>query len=252
MQPSVSSFDNPSALVSSELSPILMRRDGVAAAGRNDRLDGSFDQQSARFIAVISAIRNQAFRSATLSPATADASMRQRWPKEPDFRRRCLLHVYSERSTRAIGQYHKLCSLAFLSLPDQRTPLLAGMNMPSIKHSSQRSFCLSSNWSRKARHRSNSTPDWAHAFNLRWTVLFEPYRAGNSLHGAPAHRIHRMPSKHWRSSAGGRPPAVRRLRRGSCSTIRSHCSSVTARQAIKYLRDLTNYPAHITCQPVLG
>ena len=76
LQPSVSSLDNPSALVSSELSPILMRRDGVAAAGRNDRLDGSFDQQSARFIAVISPIRNQAFRSATLSPATADASGR--------------------------------------------------------------------------------------------------------------------------------------------------------------------------------
>ena len=114
--------------------------------------------------------------------------------------------VYSERSTRAIGQYHALCSLAFLSRPDQRTPFLAGINMPSMKHASQRPCCRSSNWSSQARHRANNTPDSAHAFNRRWMIVFEPYLAGNSLHGALAHKIQSMPSKHLWSSAGGRPP----------------------------------------------
>jgi hypothetical protein len=35
-------------------------------------------------------------------------------------------YMYSDRSTRAIGHYHKLCSLASLSRSDQRTLLFSG------------------------------------------------------------------------------------------------------------------------------
>jgi hypothetical protein len=75
--------------------------------------------------------------------------------------------------------------------------------MPSMKHSFQRTFFRSSSWSRKACHMSSRTPDSAHAVSLRWTVLFEPYRLGNSLQGAPVHSTQRTPSQHWRSFAGG-------------------------------------------------
>src|SRR5205085_11911305 len=121
------------------------------------------------------------------------------------LRRGSLLQVYSERSTRAIGQYHKLCSLAAFSLPDQRAPFLARMNIPSMKHSSQRTFCWSESWLRKARQRLSSTSLSVHSLRRRWTALLEPYRSGNSLQGAPVHRIQSMPSKHLRSSMGGRP-----------------------------------------------
>jgi hypothetical protein len=160
--------------------------------------------------------------------------------------------VYSERSTRAIGQYHKLCSLAAFSLPDQWAPFLARMNMPSIKHSSQRTFCRSDSWFKKARQRFRSTSVSAHSFKRRWTELFEPYLSGNSLQGAPVQRIQRMPSKHLRSSSGGRPPLRDRLRLGKCCFMSSHCLSETERQAIGLLLSLVNYSSVSSCQPVLG
>jgi hypothetical protein len=43
------------------------------------------------------------------------------------------------------GQYHALCSLAFLRLPDQRTPFLAVLNMPSMRHASHVTSLRSSN-----------------------------------------------------------------------------------------------------------
>jgi hypothetical protein len=146
--------------------------------------------------------------------------------------------MYSERSTCAIGQYHELCALAAFRLPDQRTPLLAGMNLPSMQHASQCTFWRPSRWSRKARHIFKSTSDAARAVSRRWTVLLAPYLAGSSLHGAPIQRIHRIPSKHWRSSAGGRSPFVRRLRRGRGSCMSAHGLSVTARQVSEHLHAL--------------
>lgn len=73
--------------------------------------------------------------------------------------------------------------------------------------------------SRKARHRLSSASPSAYAFRRRWTALGEPYRWGNSLQGAPVHRIQRTPSKHRRSSSGGRPPLRWRGRWGSCALI---------------------------------
>jgi hypothetical protein len=125
---------------------------------------------------------------------------------------------------------------------------LAVTNMPSTKHSFQRILFRSLSWSRKARHRSSSTPDSAHWLRRRCTAVFEPYLPGSSLHGAPVHRIQRMPSKQRRSSRGGRPPRGLRLRLGSCASMSFHCLSVTARQVI----DLVSYRKEITCQPVSG
>ena len=252
LQPRVSALNDPAPLVSSQLAPVLVRRHAVVLTSRDDRLNISFDQQSSHFVAVLTPVCNQPLGLAPLGAAASDAPVQERLLKEFHFRGGSLLHVYSERSTRAIGQYHELCSLASFSLPDQRTPFFAVMNMPSMKHSSHRTFFLSSSWSRKARHIFKSTSPSAHCFNRRWTVLLEPYRSGNSLHGAPVQRIQRTPSKHLRSSAGGRPPFVRRLRHGSSALINSHCLSVTARQVIAYLRDLVSYRNQITCQPVLG
>jgi hypothetical protein len=160
--------------------------------------------------------------------------------------------VYSERSTRAIGQYHELCSLAALGLTDFRAPFFAATNMPSMKHSFHRTFCRSLSWSDKARHNFNSTPLSAHWHRRRWTADFEPYRCGNSLQGAPVQRIQRMPSKHWRSLTGGLPPFRLDLRVGSCGSISFHCLSDTARQVIIFLCDLVRCSGQITCQPVLG
>ena len=252
LQPRITPLYYPSPLVASHLPPILMRGNTVIAPGRYYRLNPSLHQQRPNRVAVISSIANQSLRLAPLTFAYFYFDACKRRFDELDLRRGSLLQVYSERSTRAIGQYHKLCSLAAFSLPDQRTPFLARMNMPSMKHSSQRTFCWSDNWLRKARHRFSSTSVSAHSFKRRWTELFEPYLSGNSLQGAPVHKIHKMPSKHLRSSSGGRPPLRDRLRLGKCCFMSSHCLSETERQAIGLLPSLVNYSSVSNCQPVLG
>jgi hypothetical protein len=250
LQPGVTSLNYPPPLVPSHLSPILMRGHSVVASRWNNRFDPSLHQKRSHTVAVIASVANQTLRLAPFALAGLHFDIGKCRFDKLDLRRGSLLQVYSERSTRAIGQYHKLCSLAAFSLPDQRTPFFARMNMPSMKHSSHRTFCWSESWSRKDRQRFRSTSLSAHCLSLRWTALLEPYRSGNSLQGAPVHKVQRIPSKHLRSSSGGRPPLLKRLRLGKCCFINSHCLSVTARQAIGYLLDLVSYGTIITCQPV--
>ena len=250
LHPGIAPLDYPPPLVPPQLSSILMRGNRVVAAGWYDRLYPSPHKQRSHGVTVIASVTYQPLRLTSLALTRLDSYVGKRGFQQLHLRRGSLLQVYSERSTRAIGQYHKLCSLAAFSLPDQRTPFFARMNMPSMKHSSQRTFCRSESWFKNVRQRFRRTALSAHSLRRRWTALFEPYLAGSSLQGAPVHRIQRMPSKHWRSSSGGRPPLRERRRLGKCCFMSSHCSSVTARQAIGYLLDLVSYRASITCQPV--
>ena len=184
------------------------------------------------------------------SPLYFDAV--ERLFQEFDLGRESRLQVYSERSTRAIGQYHKLRSLAALGFTDFGPPFFAVTNRPSMKHSFHRTFCRSLSWSKKARHKFSSTPLSAHPLKRRWTVLLEPYRSGNSLQGAPVQRIHKMPSKQLRSETGGRLPLGLVDRLGSCAAMSFHCLSVTARQVIGILSDLIRCCSQTICHPVLG
>ena len=250
LQPTVASLYDPPPLVPSHLPPVLVRRNFVIGSSRYDWLYASLHQKCSHRVAVIPAVAYKPLWFASRALASLHLHVCKRRFNKLHFRRGSLLQVYSERSTRAIGQYHKLCSLAALSLPDQRTPFLARMNIPSMKHSSQRTFCWSDNWFKNARQRFRSTSVSAHSLRRRWTALFEPYLSGNSLQGAPVHKIQRIPSKHLRSSRGGRPPFRLRRRLGKCCLMAAHCLSVTARQAIDCLLDLVSYSTGFTCQPV--
>ena len=255
LQPGVGSLNYPSALVPPQPAPVLMGSHFVVLPLGDDWLDLSLHQKRSRRVRVIPSIPYQPLRLMRTPPLaspsfhlnTVECSF-----KEFDFRRGSLLHAYSERSTLAICQYHKLCPLAAFGLTHTVAPFLAATNMPSTKHSFHLIFLSSFNWSRKARHKFKRTPLSAHSLNRRWTADFEPYFPGNSLQGAPAHKIQRMPSKHLRSSSGGRPPFRERLRLGKCCFMSSHCLSLTARQAIGYLHDLVTYSSAFACQPVLG
>src|SRR5918911_2327856 len=86
LQPRVGPLDDPAALVSSELTPILMRRHSVVATCRNDRLNGTLDQQGSHRIAVIATVCNQPLGLAALSAATSDAPVYERLFEEFDLR----------------------------------------------------------------------------------------------------------------------------------------------------------------------
>lgn len=86
-------------------------------------------------------------------------------------------------------------------------PLFAETYMPPMKHSFQRNFCLSLSWSRKARHKSKSVPASAHSPRDGRPIL-SLIVAGNSLHGAPVHRIQRMDALKAFAITDGRTAAL--------------------------------------------
>lgn len=118
-------LDDPPALISAQLPPILMRGRAIGDASRDDWLNASLDQQQANGIALIAPVINESLRFAS-APTHFHAHLVEPRVEQRDFGRGSRFQVYSERRTRAIGQYHKLCSLADFSLPHQRTPFSPG------------------------------------------------------------------------------------------------------------------------------
>jgi hypothetical protein len=211
LPPTVAALDAPSALGPPHLSSLLLGRHPVIRSCRYDWLAASLHTQRPPGVAGIASVADQPRRLAALPCAGPHFDALERRCDARHRRWGSRLQVYSARSPRAIGQYHTLCSLATFRLPDQRTPCFARLHIPSMQHSSQRTFCWSESWWRTARHRCKSRAVSAHSFRRRWTALCAPYLAGSALQGAPVHKLQRRPSKPWRSSRGGRPPG--RLRR---------------------------------------
>lgn len=237
--PGESPLDDPAVGKPTQLSAILMGRPVVVAPCRNDRLDAAGLQRFPQRITVVAPIGYQTIR---VAPRSA-RSMRPRHGdggegllEERDLRRGCRVQVCSQRSTRAIDQKHPLRTFASLRLPDIEPPFFAGAKLPSAKHSSQCSFSRSFKSARKARQIASSVPSSSQFRRCRQQVVGLPYRRGSSLQGAPVQRIQRMPSKHFRSSARGRPPRGLGGWTGRCSLRRAHCTSVSLRHAIGNLQ----------------
>jgi len=223
-EPGEGTLHDPASAISSQAPAVLIGRLGIVRAGGNDGPNAPSFEEAAHGVAVVAAIRDQ---PRGLAP---DRLTGERLFEERNLRRGRRVQVCSQRSTRAIDQYHPLRALAALGGADFGA---AGAKLPSMKHSSQRSFCRSLSSLRKARQRAKSTSCSSHCRRRRQQVVELPYRGGSSLHGAPVQSTQRMPSKHRRGSARGRPPWGWRFSRGRCGRIRSHCASVSARHAMR-------------------
>jgi hypothetical protein len=234
LQPCVGALDNPATSVSPKLAAVLMRSSPVVFSFWNDRINPSTGQHRPNRVRVVASVGDQALGRSAFDCVQGRL-------QQFHFRRRRRVHVKSERSTLAINQYHKLRSFPAFCLAHFEPPFLAEANVPSTKHSSQRTCCCSESWAKKACQTFSKVPSLAHRCNRRCTVLDAPKRSGNSLQGAPVLRIQSTPSKHFRSSNSGRPPTrsfLRHgfLRTGRCGLILSHCSSVSPFQAIVFMR----------------
>ena len=241
-------LDDPSPAVAPEFPSVLARGLLAVRAMRDDRPDAPIKQSFPERVAVVTPIRDQALGtgSGTSRAEPADRDRIERFAQELDPRRRCRVQVCSQLSTRAICQNHPLRALAALGLAHARPPFLAGAKLPSTKHSSQRILPRSFKSARKARHGSSRTPLSSHSLSLRQQVVGLPYRRGSSLQGAPVHRIHKIPSKHLRLSAQGRPPLGLIFRGGRWGWISFHCRSVRPRHAMAALLPAENHsiPSH--------
>ena len=195
---------------------------------RNQQADPSFLQPLSGRIAVVRLIPDQSLGSGSWSSRAlfGDSDLSKSLIKERDLSRRGRVGMASERNTLAIDQYHALCSLSPLGLPDCRAPFFAGKKLASTKTSSQSRIPSWSSSERKARHISLRTPSSHHSLKRRQQVDGCGYRSGRSFHLAPVFRIQRIPSNTNRSSALGRPPFLPPDFFGIWRLTFRHCSSV--------------------------
>lgn len=235
VQPRVGALHNPPSPIAAQAPPILMRGATIVRTGGNNGPNPPGVQSGPHCIAIVAPVGNPPRGPLARTPGpmgARDMDRSQGRVQQRYLRRGRRRHVKSKRSTRAINQYHKLRALAPLGVADFRPPFLAGTKVPSTKHSSHRICSWSWSWARKARHNFSKEPSRVQRGKRSWTVLLGPYRRGSSLHWAPVHKIHRMPSKQRRSSAGGRPPFGFFCGGGKCSLILCQCSSESFRHVI--------------------
>jgi len=227
-KPRIGSFHDPSALVTAQFAPILIAPQFVVLSVRNNQVNPAFFEPLAQRIGIIATVGYDALRLLTRAASWPwDADLRDGGFRKCSFSWRGTFHPNSHRKTFAIGQYHPLRSLAAFGLADYRAPFLAGAKLPSRKVSSHLSSPRSSRLPNSARQAFSQTPFSCHFCNRRKHVEGEGKSSGRNRHAAPVCRIHRMPSKHPRFGAGGRPRLSRRcFGLGSNGSTTLHCSSV--------------------------
>ena len=229
-EPCVSSFDDPSALVAPEFSSIFKTPFLIVLPVGCDQFNASLAQAPTQRVGIIAAVGNHPLR---LLPWWAlwlgHADFSECGFRKRNFCRRGTFQPNSQRNTFTVCQYHPLRALAALGFADREAPFFAGAKLPSRKVSSQRSRPFSSSAPSRARQASSQTPSSCQRCNRRQQVEGEGNSPGKNRQAAPVCRIHRMPSKHARFAAAGRPRWSRRgFRLGNKGSISFHCSSVNS------------------------
>jgi hypothetical protein len=227
-QPGIGALDDPTALVTAQLPAILVPPFLVVLPVRRDQFDAALLPSFPQRVGVITAIRNHPFRLLP-RPAFAprDADLFERSVRKRNFCRRGTFQPNSQRNTLTVSQYHPLRALATLGFTDCRAPFFAGAKLPSRKASSHFSRPSASRAPSKVRQAWSQTPSSSHCFSRRQQVEGDGCSSGKNRHAAPVCSTHKMPTKHARFDAQGRP-RLSLLRRGSGNNgpINSHCSSV--------------------------
>jgi hypothetical protein len=236
-------FHLPASLVASQLPSIL--RSWLATVGFvwTDQLNATPLQTSSQWIGIGGFVVNQP-RGILAWPA---ATPGDRYFFQGRFDQRRFVggrrgKLNSQRNTLAACHHHPLRTLSAFGFADAVAPFFAGANEPSAKVSSQLIRPASSSSPRNLRQISSQTPCSSQSRRRRQQVLGDGYRAGKSFQRAPDLSTHKIPWKHGRFSARGRPPLAEGLDRGSSGSIFFHCSSVSSESC----RDIKRIPFHVT------
>jgi hypothetical protein len=229
-KPGVGSFDDPTALIAAQFAPIFVTPLPIVLPVRCDQLDAAFLQSLAQRVRIIGGVGNHPFRFLSRTAfGSRNRDFLERGFRKRNFVRRGTFQPNSQRKTLTVDQYHPLRPLAALGFADGRAPFFAGAKLPSRKGSSHLSRPSSSSAPSSRRHAFSHTPSSSHCLSRRQQVEGEGNSSGKNRHAAPVCRIHKMPSKHARFDAHGRPRLSRRRRGGgSMGSTSSHCSSVNS------------------------
>src|SRR6266852_2593412 len=212
-EPGVGSFHNPAALITPQFAPVFVAPFLVVLAVGRNQFYASLLQALAERVGVVAAVGNHALGLLSRAAFRArHADCGERGFRKFNFTGGGTFQPNSQRKTLTVDQYHPLRPLAPLGFPDSGTPFFAGAKLPSRK--------VSSHFSR---------PSSSSCLSRRQQVEGEENSSGKNRHAAPVCRIHRMPSKHPRFDAQGRPRlSCLRLGGGSMGSTNSHCSSVNS------------------------
>jgi len=229
-KPGVGSFDDPTSLIAAQFAPIFVTPLPIVLPVRCDQLDAPFLQSLAQRVRIIGGVGNHPFWFLSRTAfGSRNRDFLERGFRKRNFVRRGTFQPNSQRKTLTVDQYHPLRPLAALGFADGRAPFFAGAKLPSRKVSSHLSRPSSSSAPSSRRHAFSHTPSSSHCLSRRQQVEGEGKSSGKNRHAAPVCRIHRMPSKHARFDAHGRPRLSRRRRGGgSMGSTSSHCSSVNS------------------------
>ena len=227
-QPCVSALDDPAALITPKLSTVFVAPVLAVVSVWDDEIDAALLESLTQRIGVVGTIRDHPFGLLS-RPAfgSGDFDLGERGFRKRNFSRRGTFKPNSQRKTATVDQYHPLRSLAALGFTDCGAPFLAGAKLPSRNASSHFSRPSPSSAPSSARQASSHTSCSSHCFKRRQQVAGDGYLSGKNLHAAPVCNTHRMPSRHARFDAHGRPRlSLRRFGSGSRGSINSHCTSV--------------------------
>jgi hypothetical protein len=238
-EPGDSSLDLPAAPIAAKRSAILETGALPISPVGADQFDSPLAELLSQSIGIVRFVPDQTLhdglRAARSLPWNRDR--RERGLRQRHFRRRGEGDENSQRYTLAVCHHHALRTLAPLGVPDFGAPFFAGLNVPSIKVSSQSNRLRASNSARKLRQRSFQTPSSYQRLRRRQHVAGLGYSDGRSRQRAPVLSTQRIPSKSSRLLAQGRPPLGPAGSLGRRGSIFDHCLSVS-----RMLRPRTHRP----------
>jgi len=229
-EPSDRPLDFPAAFVTAKRSSVLTRGFFSVGSMRSHEFDPLSFEFLSKGIRVVSFITNQ------MPGFASDCS--QRLVRQFHLMRGGRVKGHSQRNTLAVRQNHELRALAPLGFADFRPPFLAGMKLPSIKHSAHWTWpFLSNSWIKVLQILSQRSFS-SHILRRLQHVLGLGYFSGRSFQRAPVRKTHRIPSKTRRLSFQGLPLL---LNFGSNGSIFCHC------RWLKYTARLIGLPPISHC-----
>ena len=219
-QPRKKTFNLPSSLVPSQWPSILpVAFDPITSVGRN-HLYSLLRKFFVQRVTVVCPVSNEPYW------LIGNKSRSNRLSNQGNFMRASAFFVDGDRKTSAVCNCHEFRTFSSLGLANTESPFLAGMKVPSIKHSSRSSLPLCFRSSAKVLRMLSNVPFLVHSWNQRWQVWKEGYLSGNSGHGAPVRKIQRMPLRTILGSFLGLPRPSFLTGFGIKGSITSHCLSV--------------------------
>lgn len=227
-KPRDGTFDFPATPIAAQLATVRKRSVLLIAPIRRNQLHPQPSQSPPQGIAVIGLIGDHPWRAlARPTPRTWNLHLLERGFGQRGFVPGCNFQENSQRNTLAINHQHPLGALAPLGFSHGQAPFFAGAKLPSMKTSSHCSKPRRSRSPSRVRQTSSKTPSSSQYCKRRQHVAALGYLGGRSRQGAPLRNTHKMPSKHARLSAQGRPrPSRRRLSLGKSGSNFFHCWSV--------------------------